>query len=479
MEADDFAAVDLESVAGLAVHEGPVPEAAHEHVVRRFRPEVHQSVRVEEDVVEHEDFLPVRGTVIVRGRGVDEEVPVQAEFLLDVLAVVRVVPVDARVAEEDPVLERAAGFDRVLGEAGDAVEVVVEPDAVPVHRRGVRGAVREVHEDGGFLRDPDEGSRVLAVEGEHGESAAVDFPPDDGRIEVERAPVGEIDELAGGGLGERLPRGQVGRAAEARGAGARLEVHHAGQHGDAGVRGRRVPARRGPVGRPPRRRGREGQEVVRLHEGGWRAPSQHEGSLARLHIGRRLRADHHEELVERDAPQRVFAVVDRTQRHHGSQFERGRPRHVDRERPQASGRRKALDVRGQRADMVPGRRDRDPERRRDPPEFDEPLRVAAARRGVEADAMEVGRDPPRARIRERPGGPGGASFRATGFAGSAGARKLALHAGRRREQAEHAGRQRRRRAPDQDAHAAEQSPEHAAAPLPGDRLSRPADRRPG
>ncbi len=63
--------------------------------------------------------------------------------------------------------------------------------------------------------------------------------------------------------------------------------------------------------------------------------------------------------------------------------------------------------------------------------------------------MEVGRDPPRRRVRERPGGPRGASLRATGFAGSAGARKLALRAGRRGEQTERPRRQRPRRMSDQ------------------------------
>ena len=406
-----------------------VPEAAHEHVVGGFLAEVHEAVIVEEDVVEDEHLLAIRGAVVVRARGGDEKVAVQSEFLLHVLSVVRVIPVDARVPEEDPVMERRAGFDGILGEAGDAVEFVVETDAVPVHRGGIRGAVGEVHEDGGLLGDADEGAGVLAVEGEHGEAAARDLAPDDRRLKVERTAVGEIDDLVRGGLGERLPRGQVGRAGEACGPGARFEVHDAGEHRDAGVRGRRVPAARGPVGRPPRRRRREGQKVVRLHERGRRAAAQHERSLARLDVRRRLGADHHEELVERDAPQPVLAVPDRPQRHHGVQLQRRRPRHVDRVRPEALRRRQALDVRGQRADMVPGRRDRDAERRRDAPQLHEPPGIPAPSRREQADAVQVRRRTPRRRVGERTGRRRGAGFRRTSLARTRRARQLTRRTG--------------------------------------------------
>ena len=68
MEADDLAPVDVEFVAGLAVHEGVVPEAAHEHVVGGFLAEVHEAIVVEQDVVEDEHLLAVRGAVVVRAR---------------------------------------------------------------------------------------------------------------------------------------------------------------------------------------------------------------------------------------------------------------------------------------------------------------------------------------------------------------------------------------------------------------------------
>ena len=70
-----------------------------------------------------------------------QQVAVEPQVLLDVLAHVRVIPVDAGVGEAKPVGELAAGRDRSLGEARDAVEAVVQPDAVPVHRGGLRQAI--------------------------------------------------------------------------------------------------------------------------------------------------------------------------------------------------------------------------------------------------------------------------------------------------------------------------------------------------
>ena len=75
-----------------------------------------------------------------RGRGrTDEDVAVEAEVLQHVFAVVRVVPEDAGIREREAVVEGRARFNQRLREVRDAVEAILEPQAVPVDgRRPVR-----------------------------------------------------------------------------------------------------------------------------------------------------------------------------------------------------------------------------------------------------------------------------------------------------------------------------------------------------
>ena len=98
--------------------------------------------------------------VIGLGRA-DEHVAVEAEILLDVFAMMRVIPVDPSILEEHAVLERAAGGYRVLRHPWNAVVAVFEAHAVPVHGGRPLGRVREVHRDRAFFIDRDERAWVL------------------------------------------------------------------------------------------------------------------------------------------------------------------------------------------------------------------------------------------------------------------------------------------------------------------------------
>ena len=86
---------------------------------------------------------------------------------MHVLAVMRVIPVDAGIGKVHAVLERAARRHRILRHVRHAVEPVVEPDAVPVHRGRKVGAVRKAHDNRGSFVHLDERSGILAVEAEH------------------------------------------------------------------------------------------------------------------------------------------------------------------------------------------------------------------------------------------------------------------------------------------------------------------------
>ena len=135
-EAHDVAAPHVQRVPRLAVHEHDVAEAAHQRVRRRLAAVWNQRVVAEQQVVEHQHLLAIRPAVIVRAGRPHEHVAGEAEVLLDVLADVRVIPVEPGVGKAHAVGERVAGRDGILRDAGCAVEPVVEPHAVPVNRAG-------------------------------------------------------------------------------------------------------------------------------------------------------------------------------------------------------------------------------------------------------------------------------------------------------------------------------------------------------
>ena len=122
------------------------------------------------------------------------DVAVEAEVLLDVLAHVWVIPVDAGVGEAKVIGEALARGDGTLGHVGHAIVRVVEPDAVPVHRRRLVERVRELDRDLCALRDLQQRARVLAVEREHRERAPLERTPNDAGGEAQRVAARQADE---------------------------------------------------------------------------------------------------------------------------------------------------------------------------------------------------------------------------------------------------------------------------------------------
>ena len=90
---------------------------------------------LDQHVVEGDRQLAVDRRPVVGVVGLDDDPGVEAHLLGEVLADVRVVPVEARVGEREAVGELAAVRDRRLRLVGHAVEAVFEAQAVPVQRR--------------------------------------------------------------------------------------------------------------------------------------------------------------------------------------------------------------------------------------------------------------------------------------------------------------------------------------------------------
>ena len=138
---------DLPPPPGLAVHRDPVPRAPAVRPVPES-PEALVDPRVlgEAPVVEEEHFVAVDD----RGFGLlDDERAVEPPGHLLPCALVRVVPEGPGVRRREVVQEVVAWLDHLLGELGHSVHLVLEPDAVPVHGRGL-GEI--VHQPPGDLR---------------------------------------------------------------------------------------------------------------------------------------------------------------------------------------------------------------------------------------------------------------------------------------------------------------------------------------
>ena len=152
----DFAAADRESVVGLAVDEKDVAGPAGKRVRRRLASVRQQTGVVDQQVVEDHHFLAVGWAVVVARRGSDEDVARQPEVLLDVFEHVRVIPVDARVGKRERVLECGSRRDRILRDAGHAVETIVQPQSMPVDGRRHVETIGEAHAHGRALGDADQ-----------------------------------------------------------------------------------------------------------------------------------------------------------------------------------------------------------------------------------------------------------------------------------------------------------------------------------
>ena len=408
-EPDDLAPVEFESVLGFPVHEEQVPETAHQRMGGPLRAPGEESAVVgDQQIVEHEDLLAVDGGVPRVGRRLDQHVSVEPEVLLDLLAVVRVVPVEAGVREEDPVLETAAGGHRVLGEVGHPVEGVVEAHAVPVDRGGPGGVVLEVDEDRGVLVHVDQRAGVLAVEAVHHVVASVDGPAHPARDQVERLSVLEAHDAGRDRVGQRFVRGYArqererlrAQVAEARNHGCLRE--HRGMGPGRGIGRRPVSHRRvvhGAVVHRHRRAlagaaDRNHQVVVGKDPGGRRRPAERQAAGAGLDVRRGLGAHQDHELVEGDGAELPEgSVSDLAEPHHRVHDGGGRPGDVGVEVAEGAGVGEALDLEVEPVALAPVTSHGNPEGARIPAQEGGAAGGGQVRRRVEGDAVEAGGAP--------------------------------------------------------------------------------------
>ena len=119
----------------LAADQQHVAEPAHRRIGRFGGTERGDLAVLQQQVIQGQQHVPVGRRPVAGVRWDDQDVAVQAHLLGVVLPDVRVVPVQARVGEADPVGELAADRDRCLGFVGDAVVLVFQAQPVPVHGR--------------------------------------------------------------------------------------------------------------------------------------------------------------------------------------------------------------------------------------------------------------------------------------------------------------------------------------------------------
>ena len=226
---------------------------------------------------------------------------------------------------------------------------VVEPDAVPVHRRRLVERVRELDRDLGALRDLQQRARVLAVEREHRERPSLERTPHDAGCETQRVAARQADELSRArqrkAVGVRRS-GQIWRRVRPQ-ASSRQEAW-------------RSPPAWGPwTNRAnPRLRARGAREAAEssrvapstncMKSGGWRRvlgdiPRSNSRPRMLRGAGRRFGRDEDDELVERDGGQHGASVVDDAEPLDDVHGRRGDPRDEDRITPERCGAREATE----------------------------------------------------------------------------------------------------------------------------------------
>ena len=270
VEAHHFPATHRQPIPGLTVHEKQVAEPTHQRVGRCFLPPRNQAGIADQQVLQHQKLFAIGGNL--RAGLPHENVAVQAERLLDVLANVRMVPVNTSVREPQFVGERVA-------DPGDAVERVVQPDAMPMNARRVRQVIREPHHDFRATRDFDPWSWILPVVAVHRVRLAIDRAVDELGIEIDDVAVLETKHLVRFGIGQgRIRHGKKGRH-------RRPQRHLRRQHREPGRR-----RHHGPAGRlvlamihrvPSRPRGPQGEfeQIRRVWPRARRLPAQNHAAV--------------------------------------------------------------------------------------------------------------------------------------------------------------------------------------------------------
>ena len=147
IQAHDLARCRLAGEPGLAVDQHHVAVPAHRDE-RRPGPAERRDVPVlDQQVIQREGQLPVHGGPVGRVGGLDHDRAVEPHLQAEILADVRVIPVEPGVREADLARVRPADRDRYLGLVRHTVVLVLQPQPVPVHGRLDIPVVGHLHGD--------------------------------------------------------------------------------------------------------------------------------------------------------------------------------------------------------------------------------------------------------------------------------------------------------------------------------------------
>ncbi len=135
---DYLTPVHRRPVVSFAIGEHHVAKVTHRGAIGLRLAEQGNHAVLDQDVVEHEHELTIHRPPVRSIARVDDDVPIQPMLLRVVFPNVRVVPEQTGVRKAQVVGEPAAGGDwrlhPMMGAFRYAVEAVVQPQPVPVHR---------------------------------------------------------------------------------------------------------------------------------------------------------------------------------------------------------------------------------------------------------------------------------------------------------------------------------------------------------
>ena len=187
----DGTTLHFQAVMRLPIDQQQVAESTHKRLYRALLTEWEQPSLVDQQIVQHDRFLPVHRAEVVGCWMAYQHVAVETHVLLDVDAHVRMVPVDSRVRKVDGVGEALARLHGLLCYTRHSIRAIIDPHTVPMHRGGKIDLVDEVNDDGRVPVDLDERTRVLTVEAVHHERPSAERAAHEHGRQVERVAIRE------------------------------------------------------------------------------------------------------------------------------------------------------------------------------------------------------------------------------------------------------------------------------------------------
>ena len=201
IEAHHLAELRCQREIRLTADQQHVAEPAHRRVGRLGAAERRNLAVFEQDVVEREHQVTVRGRPVVRVGRLDEHVAVQAHLLPVVLADVRVVPVQTRIGERDARGEPFAHGHRRLRLVRSVV-AVLQPQPMPVNRGVHVALVLDVDDDLRALLHLQDRSGNRPVVGQHPNRRVAQSLGDRSDPQFQMLTVRQLDNLGSPRLGK-------------------------------------------------------------------------------------------------------------------------------------------------------------------------------------------------------------------------------------------------------------------------------------